>query len=380
MTHAPTQETDPTQPETEDWVENLRMLSQSASAVVPQDGALDRVRAARFQQPGFSRDVWGIFVEMGWLGIRVNEAAGGLSLGLRETCGLATILGRGLVPEPFIATVFALNLLQAAALGSGGKAKQDPGCLAAIQDVLAGRSIIVPAWQATSDGLDPQAGVTHAQGRLHGEKIAVFAGLGADMFAVTTPGGLALVPKDAAGLTLTPVAMHDGTFQARLHFGAVACPMIACDALEDSLYQAMLLHAGYLLGLSERAFDITLDYLRTRRQFDAEIGSFQALQHRATEILVQMDLARAAIDAAAAAFDQTQGPERWRLAVLRARTRAGGLARLVAREAVQMHGAIGYTDAADIGLFVRKAMVEAAQFAPEYRLRAQFMALREAAA
>ncbi len=86
------------------------------------------------------------------------------------------------------------------------------------------------------------------------------------------------------------------------------------------------------------------------------------------------------IDAAATALDAGQAQRRTRMAVLRARTRAGGLARLVAREAVQMHGAMGYTDEADIGLFTRKLMVEAGQFAPEFRLRAQFMALREAAA
>ena len=165
-----------------------------------------------------------------------------------------------------------------------------------------------------------------------------------------------------------------------LTFDAVHCEVHRCASVVDCLYDAMLLHARLLQGTAERAFEITLDYLRTRKQFDAAIGSFQALQHRATEIKVQLDLARAAIDAAAMALDGGQPPEPTRMAVLRARVRAGGLARLVAREAVQMHGAIGYTDEADIGLFVRKLMVEAGQFAPEFRLRAEFMDLRDAAA
>ena len=69
------------EPETEDWVENVRMLAESARAVVPADGTLGRVRAARFTEPGFSPDVWATIVEMGWLGIRLREDFGGLDLG-----------------------------------------------------------------------------------------------------------------------------------------------------------------------------------------------------------------------------------------------------------------------------------------------------------
>jgi alkylation response protein AidB-like acyl-CoA dehydrogenase len=304
---------------------------------------------------------------MGWLGIRVREDAGGLGLGLREAVALSRILGRGLVPEPVLPASFALSLLQGAALGT------------AIEDVLGGTRIVVPAWQSESDGMDPLDGVEMKGDRLYGAKFAVSGGAGADLFAVTTPEGLVLVPRDTPGLTITPLPMHDGTFLAQLAFDAVACEVHHCASVEDSLYAAMLLHAGYLQGVSQRAFEITLDYLRIRKQFDVAIGSFQALQHRATEIKVQLELARASIDAAASAFDLGQEPARSRQAVLRARARAGGLARIVAREAVQMHGAIGCTDEADIGLFVRKAMVETGQFAPEYRLRERFMALREAA-
>ena len=353
--------------ETDDWAENARMLVESASAVVPPDGSLERVRRARFQAPGFSREVWSTMADMGWLGIRVSEDAGGLGLGLRETVALATVLGRGLVPEPFISATFALNLLEAAGLD------------ASLGTALRGEAVIVPAWQSRPDAMDPFCDIKRTGGRLHGTKIAVSGGAGADLFAVTTADGLALVPRDAKGLTITPVPMHDGTFQAMLTFDAVASATHPCASIEDRLSEAMLLHSGYLLGTSERAFEMTLEYLRTRRQFDAAIGSFQSLQHRATEIKVQLELARAAIGAAAASLDQGDPARRSRMAVLRARARAGGLARLMAREAVQMHGAIGYTDEADIGLFVRKAMVEAGQFAPEFRLREQYMAFREEA-
>lgn len=353
------------QPQPDDTVENIRMLSESASAVVPDDGSLGRIRAARFQFPGFSRDVWTPLSEMGWLGLRVREDAGGLALGLREAVALSRILGAGLVPEPFLPSLFALSLMEAAKVEDR------------IGSVLSGSTIAVPAWQSARATLDPAGGVAVKDGRLHGTKVAVAAG--ADVYVVTTPEGLALVSRDAEGLTATPVQMHDGTFRANLHFDAVPCEIHPCAAMQDCLYEAMLLHAGFLHGTAERAFEMTLEYLRLRKQFDVPIGSFQALQHRATEIKVQLDLTRAAVDAAATALDHGQ-TARLPMAILRARSRAGGLARLVAREAVQMHGAIGYTDEADIGLFVRKLMVEAGQFAPEPLLRAQFMALRDAAA
>ncbi|MCA8932957.1 MAG: acyl-CoA dehydrogenase family protein [Rhodospirillaceae bacterium] len=356
------------EPALEEWVENVRMLTESAGAVVPADGTLARVRAARFTEPGFSREVWATIVEMGWLGICLGEEAGGYGLGLREAVALTGLLGKGLVPEPVIPATLALRLLEQAG------ADAIPG------EVLAGESVLLAAWQATPDGLDPRAGVEVAGGRLTGTKIAVAGGAGADAFAVTTPVGVAVVPCDAEGLSVTPLLMHDGTFHARLDFAAVPCAVLACPDMEASLYEAVLLHAGYLLGLSEQAFEITLDYLRIRKQFEVPIGSFQALQHRATEIKVQLELARAAIGAAAASLDLGQHPARARMAVLRARTRAGGLARLVAREAIQMHGAIGYTDESDIGLYAKKALVEAGLFAPEFRLKERFMALRDAAA
>ncbi len=341
------------------------MLSESASAVVPDDGSLDRIRAARFQFPGFSRDVWTTIAEMGWLGLRVGEGAGGLGLGVREAMALSRGLGAGLVPEPFLSSLFALSLMEAAQVEDR------------IQAVMGGDTIVVPAWQSAPNALDTAGGVSVSDGRLHGTKVAVAAG--ADVFAVTTLEGLALVPGDADGLTITPVQMQDGTFRVELKFDGVACETHPCASMQECLREAMLLHAGFLHGTAERAFEITLTYLRTRTQFDVPIGSFQALQHRATEIKVQLELARAAIDAAAVAFDQGAPSERLALGILRARSRAGGLARLVAREAVQMHGAIGYTDEADIGLYVRKLMVEAGQFAPEFRLRTEFMNVREVA-
>ena len=154
--------------EPDDPAESIRMLTESAIAMVPTDGSLDHIRAARFTHPGFARDGWATLVEMGWLHLRISEGAGGLGLGRREAVALSRVLGGGLVPEPYLAALFALDLMEAA------------GCLDGIEPVLEGASIVVPAWQSSLNSMDPLVGVTVSEGRLTGEKVAVSAG--ADAF------------------------------------------------------------------------------------------------------------------------------------------------------------------------------------------------------
>ena len=352
------------QSEPDDWVENVRMLEASLGAVVPEDGSLLRVREQRGNGAGFDPTTWRIIAEMGWLALRTKEDDGGLGLGLREATALCAGLGRGLVPEPVISAILALRLMSAAGVG-------------APEAALTGETIMLAAWQGGASDCDPTAGVTVSDGRLNGRKIAVEGGLGADIFVVTLAEGIAVVPKDTPGLTVTGQQMHDGTFLAQLDFADVSAEVLPCAGMTTFVREAMLMHAAYLMALSERAFEITLDYLRMRKQFDVPIGQFQALQHRATEIKVQLELARAAIGAAGRMLDRSEDWHLAQMAILRARSRAGGLARLMAREAIQMHGAIGYTDEADIGLFARKAMVSAGRYGVDTDLRRQFSAMRD---
>ena len=113
------------EPALEEWVENVRMLTESAGAVVPADGTLARVRAARFTEPGFSREVWATIVEMGWLGICLGEEAGGYGLGLREAVALTGLLGKGLVPEPVI-NGFTIGIAIIIAKAASGRSVASP--------------------------------------------------------------------------------------------------------------------------------------------------------------------------------------------------------------------------------------------------------------
>jgi len=291
--------------------------------------------------PGFERQVFSLMAEMGWLSCGCLRQTADLALEYASTVPFTRELGIGLVPEPLIGAVLACRLMQAA-LPVG---------------VLDGSQICLAAWQDEPNSLEWSYGVSLHEGRLEGTKRFVPAARGADLFAVPFAEGVALVTADAAGLTVSTDWMWDGCLLGTLDFDSVmpnAVPPLPPVSIEDALDEASLATAAYLLGVADTAFELTVEYLKMRQQFGRLIGSFQALQHRATDMKIQLELARASMDAAACAIDLVS-PER-AAAVCRAKCRAGEVAMLVAREAVQMHGAIGFTEECDVGLFVRKAM------------------------
>ena len=323
----------------EDRAENIRLLRESAAAIVPL-GDLRRIRALRFQDPGFDRTVWREMCDMGWAALRLPEAQGGSGLGVQEYCALAEELGRGLVPEPLVSAITAAAVLRGEALA----------------DAIAGRKVILPAWQERAGTLDAGGETTVGGGRANGRKVFIAQAAGADAFVVAGREGLALVARDAPGVSLAIERTQDGGNFGTLTLDNAPCTPLAGD-LAAALEEAALATAAYLLGVMDRAFAITLDYMKTRQQFGRPIGSFQALQHRAADLKIQVALTRASVEAAAATLDASQHPATRQAAVSRAKARASDAAMLVTRQAIQLHGGIGYTDEADIGLFLRKAMV-----------------------
>jgi alkylation response protein AidB-like acyl-CoA dehydrogenase len=338
--------------------EHLRMLRESAAGIAPRQGDLQRIRALRFTEPGFDRQTWLKMCEMGWLGLRVAEESGGSGLGVRELCALAEELGAGLVPEPLIAAAMAACLLPADHL---------PG-------VLSGERIILPAWQEQPGSLALDGDTLLRDVRLTGRKIFVPMAAGADAFLVTVPGGLALIERSAPGLHVEVQTTQDGGHFGSLTFDNAPAEAIAGDA-GDALEQTIIASAAYLLGLMDRAFAMTRDYMKTREQFGQKIGSFQALQHRAADMLIQLSLTRAVVKSAAETLDNQPRRAACQAAVSRAKLRATDAAMLVTRTCIQLHGGIGYTDAADIGLFLRKVMVLAPLYGTQAAHRARFRAV-----
>ncbi|MDN5005617.1 acyl-CoA dehydrogenase family protein [Bradyrhizobium sp. GCM10027634] len=345
----------------EQRLEFVEAIRDTASAVAPRNGTLERVRKLRFTSPGFDPAVWKEMAGLGWIGLRLPESMGGVGMGVMEAVALHEELGRGLVPEPLIAASLAVRMLAVTT-------EQD-----LVQEVIAGGTLVALAWQETPDGIELPAGRTRCR---------LFVPMtGAAQYYLAPVAGsdrLQLRLFDANELSIATHLQQDGTTVGTVEI-PVDCGRTLCgdvrDSLRAALDEAALTSAAYLLGLAQRAFDITLDYLKQRRQFDQPLAAFQALQHRAADLMIQLTLTRASIDDAAIQAEQAVDPA-WRsLAISRAKARASDTALLVTREALQMHGAIGWADECDIGLFLRKALVVANQFGSALSHRNRFMGL-----
>jgi alkylation response protein AidB-like acyl-CoA dehydrogenase len=349
------------------------MLRDTARDFVAEHAPVSHMRKLRDDKDaaGFSRDLWKSFAEMGFTGILIGEEDGGLGLGHVDAGIVLEEIGRNLSPSPFLATaVAAVEALK----GSAQAGRWYPG-------ILAGETVAALAIDESAKHRDSVALKADRSGngfRLSGKKQFVTHGHVADLIIVAarTAGsaedsnGITLfaVDKGAAGLTAEAEPLADSSIAARLEFDGVELTADAVigevDAGGDPL--ARLLAAGRtgasaeLLGVGGGAMDMTVSYLKERKQFGVTIGSFQALQHRAAHLYSEMEVARAAVLKAQQLLDA--GDEKADSAVSVAKAMTALATTLSVQEGVQMHGGIGMTDEYDIGFYMKRARVLAEMF------------------
>jgi alkylation response protein AidB-like acyl-CoA dehydrogenase len=322
----------------------IGLIRQSAAAFV-RSGDLRRVRGLRFGTVGFDRSMWRHMCELGWTGLRVPSHRGGQGLGVTALCAIAQEIGAGLFPEPYIAMSAIAPLLPANTL----------------KKVLSGEFVVLPATQETRDALIEGRATSYRSGKLFGSKHFIANATDADAFLVSTDAGLALVGKDAPGLSLSMRRTQDGGWSGTLRLDGAPAEAVDGDFAADR-EEMTLATSFYLLGAMERAFEMTLDYTQQRRQFDQTIASFQSVRYRLSDLKIQLEITRATLDWAARQLDcGVMGDER-SIAVSRAKVRSSNAAMMIANDAVQFHGGMGYTDEGDIGLYARKILVTYNQF------------------
>ncbi len=340
------------------------------------------VRGARGKLPGYDRKVWSELAGLGWLGILVPEEFGGLGLGLPEAAIVAEGLARAVMPEPYAAAC----VLATEAIVHGDSPVLKQRLLPAI---VSGEILPGLAWQEGFEQIDPLSAdttVTRSSGGLvlNGIKRFIAGGAGADGFIVSAraPDGLALcwIDSTARGLTATHELLADGTFATTLTLSDVPVADTDCVAssacakavLSSAIDAATIMAGAALLGLSASALDATLEYLRVRRQFGKAIGSFQALQHRAVDCYVQQRLAAGVLQEALESCSGTLPAAERAVLASRVKARCAHAALLITREAIQMHGAMGFTDACDVGLYVRRTLVLSAWLGSALQHRRRF--------
>lgn len=358
--------------------EDLRLLRESARTLFERAGGSDRARKLRDSSGGWDADIIRELAEAGVFGVTVPEENGGLGMGLAAGGIIAEEVGRVIAPEPVVVTIgLSLGLLR--------RLCPDHAKMA---ELVGGETVLAVAWQERGpNGAPAEASCRFADGRLTGGKAWVVGAIGAQGFLIVAEGdnGPVLVLADAGadGLSVEERRQADGSAMGELSFSGTPAEELASgdavpDALAEAVSDATALAAAELVGLSDRALEITLDYIKTREQFDKPIGSFQVIQHRAVDLNVMREVAQAAVRETLARMDgETDAKRRARLAS-RAKARAVTAAKKITRDAIQLHGAVGYTDEFDIGLYLNRALVLSAWLGDDaYHRRLWFEAREE---
>lgn len=355
--------------------EEQRLLADTASEFL---GARSPVAAQRRLRDegvadGFDAALWREMVRLGWSAIPFPESQGGLAFGVTGLGAVFEQLGRKLSASPLLSSI----VLGGTVIELAGSATQQAEWLPAL---IGGERRIALAVDEQPRH-DPAATALRAERDgdaylLHGAKTFVADGVGADAFVVAArtagaPGeragiSLFLVGAGAVGLQVSPMKTIDSRNFARLSLDGVcvgADALLGAEgegfgALDAALDRGRACLAAELLGAAQSLLDTTLEYLRTRVQFDVPIGSFQALQHRAAWCYAHLQLARSAVMAGLGVNDEPglDAGTRARMVSL-AKWKAGDAAHRISREAVQMHGGMGVTDELDVGLFLKRIRV-----------------------
>ena len=352
--------------------EEQSMLRDSARGLISDKAPVAHLRSLRDNKDatGFSRELWTTFAEMGFSGLLVPDQFGGSGLGCVEAGIVMEEIGRTLMPSPFLAT----SVLAASALSRGGSEAQKAQHLPKI----ANGSLL--AALAIDEGAKHRPLQTKLQAvragngfKLSGDKAFVVDGHTVDLLIVAARSAgsagdrngltLFLVDPKAKGLAVERTAMVDSHNAARIVFDNVE---VNADSVLGEVDQGFGLLEGVLnigrgavasemVGLSDEVFGRTVTYLKERKQFGKAIGEFQALQHRAAQLYIDIEITRAAVLKALQALDTDLDKAAHAVAV--AKARAGTTATLAVQEGVQMHGGMGMTDQFDIGFFMKRARV-----------------------
>ncbi|NMF88574.1 acyl-CoA dehydrogenase family protein [Aromatoleum petrolei] len=353
------------------YSEEQQMLTDTIGRFVEKTYDFESRRKLAKTELGFSREHWSTLAEMGLMALVVPEEFGGMGGSPVETLIVMEAFGRGLVLEPYVGTaVVAANLITEA-----GNVAQKEAMLGAIADgsrrfALAalepqGRfDLWDVATRATSDG----AGYV-----LDGRKAVVLGGDSADTLIISarTSGrttdrvgiSLFLVDAKAPGLTIEGFPNLDGQRSAEVTLSNVRVGSEALLGARDAGYPSLEWAVDHgiaalcaeAVGVMSKLLDTTAEYLRTRKQFGKPIGSFQALQHAAADMLTALEQCRSAAVMAAAKVDSADAAER-RAAISAAKTIVGQAGRAIGKHAVQLHGGMGMTDELAVGHYFKRLL------------------------
>lgn len=306
------------------------------------------------RDPGYDESVWAELADMGVLGLPFPEEEGGMAAGPVEVGIVAQELGRALAPEPVIESV----ILAGGLIQHAGDATQRAEILGGISagTCLVAAALMEPGHRWGLLGQAVLATPTAGGWTLSGVKEPVLNGARADLIVTSARlpdggTGLFLVASDAAGLRRTGYRTHDGGRAARVEMSdtpatALGAETDQCDAIDQAAALARIAYCHEAIGAMETALDLTVGYLKSRKQFGVTLNTFQELRFRAADMYVALELATSTVAwatmVAAAGGDVVTASSR-------AKAQVGRALRLISQDAIQLHGGIGLTAEYTIG-------------------------------
>jgi alkylation response protein AidB-like acyl-CoA dehydrogenase len=334
-----------------DLDENRALLKTATRELLEREAPLAITRTWMDDgKEGFSSAFYRQLAELGYLGLTIPESHGGAAAGAQGLAAALHEMGRVAMPGPYLDLVLAADLLHRV----GGSAAQP-----LLAQLVAGQRMVVLARQERASGIEPAVPATRLErGHIRGRKLFVPFGAYMDALVVTTAEGLGLAVRPDAGWSIRPLDTLDHAQRfAEIELdqpGTLLADLPSSRPILEAVDRLGALAASaLLLGLAERALELTVGYLNERKAFGVPIGSFQVLQHRAADMVLRVESSRSAVYRAAWALDEA--PESADLLVAAAKAYCGDSARLVCGDAIQLFGGVGYTWEYDPHIYFKRA-------------------------
>lgn len=336
--------------------EEQELLKGAARGFLEKECPEEHVRAMEADEKGYSPELWRKIADLGWHGLMIAPKFGGSGLSFYDLCIVAEEVGRSLLPGPFIPNQAVVGLL----LDAGLRSQQErylPAIASGSQIHTYAFTESTGRWSADDVALEPQH--TSAGVVLNGSKLFVPDAQVADVIWVIARSGkgflAAAVPRTAQGVRIAPLKTMTGEKLAELALDNVtvtSAEVIETPTLEGFSNRAMVLECAYLVGLVEKDFEITVEYAKQRVAFGRPIGAFQAIQHKAADMVTDLDGMRFITYRAAAAISDRDRSANLKVAM--AKAWCSEASRRVIAHGQQIHGAIGFTKEYPIQLYFRR--------------------------
>jgi alkylation response protein AidB-like acyl-CoA dehydrogenase len=346
--------------------DDRRMLAETLDRFLRDNYPMDKRHEFAASDAGWSKEMWQQFADLGVIGALFPESSGGFGGEGEDIMVVFEALGRALVVEPFLPTLLAGSLL-VDVMGDAANLH--------IEEVIAGQKIIAfahgePGSRYNLDHVETNAEESAGQFALSGHKSVVLSGADADMLIVSarTSGSasgdrgisLFIVDPKSEGVTLRPYGTVDGYPASEVILKNVKATLIgkkdaALEPIEKAHSKAILAMCAESLGAMEVAKDLTVEYMKTRKQFGVIIGKFQALQHRMADVLIEIEQMRSSIVNAAGHLNADRKKREWYVSA--AKHMAGTIGRQVAEEAIQIHGGMGMTWEYPVGHYSKRIIM-----------------------